>query len=261
VSAVRELPPLVLAPVLALAGGPLLALGLRSLAARVPAAPAVSVRWTALDLVGLLALLSGSALLLARLDLSGSILGQLLLMQLTLALGAAHVLLAARRWPEGRASLGLTTGAAGRACAQLPLLYVPLCLCFWSLALAWTHLARSQGWAEEQEILASILALTGPELAVAGLLAVVVGPFLEELLFRGFLLSACTGWLGPRAALVTTSLLFAALHGTVGLPGLLLLSLVLGWLRQRSGSLLVPFALHALHNGVTLALALRLGIQ
>jgi len=87
---------------------------------------------------------------------------------------------------------------------------------------------------------------------------VFLGPFLEELLFRGFLQAALSQVAGQRGALVISSALFAVLHGMAGLPVLFLVSLFLGWLQQRTRCLLVPWSAHALHNGIQLGLALAL---
>jgi hypothetical protein len=126
------------------------------------------------------------------------------------------------------------------------------------LGLAWTHVCRAHGWEEQQEVVRLIVGLERRELLVAALVAALVGPFLEELLFRGFLQSFLEQVLGARAALVVTAALFAGLHGVAGLPVLFLLALFLGWLQQRTRSLWVPWSAHALFNGVSLTIALCL---
>ena len=91
---------------------------------------------------------------------------------------------------------------------------------------------------------------------LAAVIAVAVGPLLEELLFRGFLQPVLAQVAGARGGLVLSSALFASLHGAAGLPMLFALSLFLGWLQLRTRNLAVPWSAHALHNGVSLALAL-----
>lgn len=88
---------------------------------------------------------------------------------------------------------------------------------------------------------------------------VLVGPFIEELLFRGFLQTFLSQVMGERWALVLSAALFARLHGMAGLPSLFLLSVFLGWLQLRTRSLWAPTLAHALNNAVTLTLALTLG--
>lgn len=88
-------------------------------------------------------------------------------------------------------------------------------------------------------------------------LAIVVGaPLSEELLFRGFLLSALAqsriGFLG--AALVTT-LGWTALHAGysgVGLVEVFLAGLLFSWLLWRTGNLWVPLVCHGFYNGMVL---------
>jgi hypothetical protein len=83
---------------------------------------------------------------------------------------------------------------------------------------------------------------------------VTVGPLVEELLFRGVLLSALlrrchVGW-----AVTITSLLFALIHlpglqfQWYGLPDLTLLALLLAWLRLHSGSIWPAVLAHSINN-------------
>lgn len=81
-----------------------------------------------------------------------------------------------------------------------------------------------------------------------------VGPLVEELLFRGVLLSALmhrwrAGW-----SMAITALLFAVVHlpdlrwHWYALPDLALLALALAWLRLRAGSLWPAVLAHAANN-------------
>ncbi len=85
-------------------------------------------------------------------------------------------------------------------------------------------------------------------------LVVTVGPLVEELLFRGVLLSALlrrcrVGW-----AVALTSLVFALIHlpglqfQWYGLPDLTLLALLLAWLRLHSASIWPAVLAHGLNN-------------
>jgi membrane protease YdiL (CAAX protease family) len=96
---------------------------------------------------------------------------------------------------------------------------------------------------------------------VLALLVVGVGaPLSEELLFRGFLLSALAGsrvgfWGG---ALITTGL-WTALHvgySTAGIVEVFLIGLFFSWLLRRTGSLRVAIFCHALYNSL-IVLVLR----
>lgn len=91
------------------------------------------------------------------------------------------------------------------------------------------------------------------------LVVVSVGPLVEELLFRGVLLSALlqrwhAGW-----AVAINSLAFALVHlpglqyQWYALPELALLALVLAWLRLRSGSIWPAVVAHSVNNLLAVA--------
>lgn len=86
------------------------------------------------------------------------------------------------------------------------------------------------------------------------LVAIAVGaPLMEELLFRGFLLSALArSPLGFAAGSVVTSACWTGLHASYSLYGLLevfAVGLYFSWLLWRTGSLRVPIFCHAAYNG------------
>jgi len=91
-------------------------------------------------------------------------------------------------------------------------------------------------------------------------LALVVGaPLSEELLFRGFMLSALTrSRLGFFGGALVTTLAWTVLHAGysgLGLVEVFLAGLLFSWLLWRTGSLWVPLVCHAIYNGVvTLAI-------
>jgi membrane protease YdiL (CAAX protease family) len=186
------------------------------------------------------------------------VLPAMLASQLVLGAGAGLALFLAARRPAGRAGLGLGVRYPSAAPGAILLLYLPGFFVAGGLAILWMHVCRARGWDERQEILRLILELDTRELVAAGVVAVLVAPLIEELLFRGFLQAFLAQHVGERAGLVGSSLVFASLHGRAGLPILLLLSLCLGWLQQRTRCLWVPVSLHALHNGLSLALELAL---
>lgn len=181
--------------------------------------------------------------------------------QLVLGTAAVLALVLARRRAHGLEALGWNVPAPARAYAAVPLVYVPLYFFAAGLVMAWLHLSRALGWPERQEVMQMILDLRGGELVFAAVVAVLVAPLVEELVFRGFLLSFLVQVLGPATGFLLTALLFALLHGITGLPVLLAISLFLGWLQVRTRSLWPSYAAHVLNNGVTLGLALALGVQ
>ena len=104
------------------------------------------------------------------------------------------------------------------------------------------------------------------ELWVLALLVVGVGgPISEELLFRGFLLSAlATTRLGFWGAAVISTACWAGLHGVYSVAGILsvfALGLLFCWLLQRSGSVRVPILCHALYNAIIVVVFSRITVQ
>lgn len=98
----------------------------------------------------------------------------------------------------------------------------------------------------------------------------VIAPFAEELLFRGFALTAWRREVGDRAAIIRTAIVFVLAHvltvggdsfgqgvslafvaGVARLP----VALALGWLFVRTGSLWAPIGLHAAYNGILIVIA------
>jgi membrane protease YdiL (CAAX protease family) len=96
---------------------------------------------------------------------------------------------------------------------------------------------------------------------VLALLVVGIGaPLSEELLFRGFLLSALArSRLGFAGGTLVTTGLWTALHAGYSLAGIVevfLIGLFFSWLLWRTGSLRVPIFCHALYNSL-IVLVLR----
>lgn len=93
---------------------------------------------------------------------------------------------------------------------------------------------------------------------LVAVMAVVIAPLLEEMLFRGLLQTLLRTYVGrPWPAIVVTSLLFAVVHADVPhWPALFVLSLGLGYAYEKSGSLFQPIFMHAFFNGVVIAAAL-----
>lgn len=93
------------------------------------------------------------------------------------------------------------------------------------------------------------------QFACLGLLVVLVGPFFEELMFRGWLFGGLRKRWGERPALLVSAALFALIHGDApALPALFSLGLIFGWVYQKSGSLWAPFLVHACWNATTFSL-------
>lgn len=102
-------------------------------------------------------------------------------------------------------------------------------------------------------------------IAVTALVAVLMAPIVEEILYRGALQQALNGIGMPRTlSMLGASALFALAHwGSLvagseagALTMLLLLGLVFGWTYERTGSMWAPFAAHAAFNAANLAIFL-----
>lgn len=121
----------------------------------------------------------------------------------------------------------------------------------------WNLLSNTFGWTLPTDALAAIAdaLLVGPLPAriLFSVVVVLVGPLLEELVFRGFLWRLLGGGDRPVFALVFTSLLFAAWHlDPIQSVGVLPLAVFLGVLRWRTGSLWAPVVVHVANNGLAL---------
>lgn len=89
------------------------------------------------------------------------------------------------------------------------------------------------------------------------LTAVVVAPFAEEFLFRGFLYGVIRKAGGRICAILTTSVLFAAIHLSLpAIPGLIVLAVALALAYELTGTLWVPIFMHAIFNGLSVAVIL-----
>jgi membrane protease YdiL (CAAX protease family) len=96
--------------------------------------------------------------------------------------------------------------------------------------------------------------------AANALVVGVVGPVVEELLFRGVGYTAVQTWLGTGAAVIVTAVAFASAHGLVeGFPILVAFGIAVALLRRATGSLYPGIALHCLFNGAALAVGVALG--
>ena len=95
------------------------------------------------------------------------------------------------------------------------------------------------------------------EIAVLGVITVIVAPIAEETLFRGILYPTIKQLGFPRAALWGTSVLFALIHfNLAAFVPLLLMALVLVWLYEKSDNLLAPIVAHIIFNAVNFGRAI-----
>ena len=91
---------------------------------------------------------------------------------------------------------------------------------------------------------------------VAVLMVVIIGPLMEEAVFRAALLEGLAARFGAMPAILIQAALFAALHRSWWLLfPTFVLGVVLGWLAHERGSLWPPLVLHALYNAITVTAA------
>lgn len=128
------------------------------------------------------------------------------------------------------------------------LLVVPVVL---TVGLIWATALRVVGLPVEQQDLVGVFMRSGSPAEIAGLLliAVVVAPLSEELIFRAGIFRALRGSLGRWGAIAVSSSLFALLHGSwVGFAPLFCLGAVFCLAYERSRNIAVPMIAHGLFN-------------
>lgn len=117
---------------------------------------------------------------------------------------------------------------------------------------------------ETQIIVSQMLDVTSPlGLAVMAIVALVVAPVWEELVFRGFLQPFIRRYLGAGASIVITAVLFSMIHDPtsrfLAVPLMVFpLALALGYAYHRTQRLAAPIFLHVLHNLVSVVALLAL---
>lgn len=170
--------------------------------------------------------------------------------------GVAVVFATAVRFdPDGWRSVGMWRGRHGSASIAGVLAYVLLLPALLGVAMVWTYALELFGQpVEAQAVVQAFAQMPRERMPLAIVLAVIVQPLFEEILFRGFLQPLLVQNVREKAGIALTSFVFAALHGpTVFLP-IFALSLLLGAVMLRTQRLAAVFAIHALHNGLQIAL-------
>jgi uncharacterized protein len=203
-------------------------------------------------------LLGGIAVALGITDFSGDTAGRLVLVAVQASVLAtvlawlaargslAFVAAPGRRPRGGDVGLGVAVGVGG----------------FGVLVLALGALFQLFGDvdAPQQQALDDA-AVGGLDALLAVVLAVLIAPVLEELVFRGALHGALRSRVGVRPAAVVSSAVFALIHleivtsSPAFLVQLFLLGLVFVWLYERTGNLVAPVAAHLVFNAISIAIA------
>lgn len=151
--------------------------------------------------------------------------------------------LARFRWHAGQAALGVA--------AAIPMTGLFLVFLRWPVG----PFARIRAFLEEF-IVPLFERCTLIELAIISLVAGVG----EEMLFRGVLQGAFSGWFGAAAGLVAASILFGLAHLVTAAYAIVagLIGVYLGWLWQATGNLMVPITAHAAYDFVAFVCLIRL---
>lgn len=90
-----------------------------------------------------------------------------------------------------------------------------------------------------------------------GMVAVIIAPLMEEIIFRGFLYGVVKRFTDRWFSMFFTALFFAAVHQHVGsLFPLFLLAMGLAIAYEATGCLLVPIFMHAIFNGYNIGVML-----
>lgn len=167
-----------------------------------------------------------------------------------LAFVAVAVLLAGLLAPVRAEQFGLRappsrSAAAGIALLGLVVFYIGSAIWFAALNTS----GAEKGFVKEIGGNAGTLGILG-----ACVVACVVAPICEEILFRGFMFRALRNWGGFWPAALITAAFFGAVHGlsapAVDLLPLALLGFVLCAVYQRTGSLYPCIAIHVLNNTI-----------
>lgn len=164
----------------------------------------------------------------------------------------------ARDSDQGFASLGLQRSSLRLILVGIGVYLLGLPGLVGSISL-WTQALDFVGRGDEVQLVQQlILRTSGWEIGLAVVLAVVVIPFLEEVIFRGWLQGWITYRLSPVHGIVISAALFALLHGSAVLLPIFVLAILLGVVRHATGRLAPVWAMHALHNGFQMYLLFNL---
>lgn len=91
------------------------------------------------------------------------------------------------------------------------------------------------------------------------LFIVLIGPFCEEVFFRGFLYNSFKNKFGVKVGIIGSSIVFSFLHvDPIGFLPIFLLAIMLAYIYEKTGSLIAPITAHVLHNTVVIVFMLIL---
>lgn len=119
------------------------------------------------------------------------------------------------------------------------------------------HLVQSLGGTHETQQAVTLVARSEniAEIAIQAVSIVVFAPLAEELLFRGVIYTSIRDLGYRKIAVVASSVMFAAIHGSLSLMlPLTVLALVLVHVYENAKSIVAPILMHATFNAINFAL-------
>lgn len=160
-----------------------------------------------------------------------------------------------RKYPRAeRLSFRRGSGAFGFAASLIPMLIALGFTLNLTVSLAFDILPIPDELIDDYAAQSSTL---GDTSVLSVLATTIFAPFLEELVFRGLLVSSLGSALPAWAVLLIPSLIFGLIHGQIlWISYAFLLGLFLGFVRIRTGSTAASFLLHAAFNASSFILPL-----
>lgn len=186
----------------------------------------------------------------------------------SLALGIAYPLLRGVKLATWCADSGWNRGAgffreaaAGLAAyiAMLPVLAIGLAATFF--LQRWGASAAGEPPSPISHPIYGMIPSASPAtIALLFLVAAVLGPIAEEIMFRGALYGWLRSFAGRILSLLIMSFVFAAVHpqGLFAIPSLMAVAISFGLMREWRSSLVAGAVMHGLHNGTLLLAILTL---
>jgi membrane protease YdiL (CAAX protease family) len=146
-----------------------------------------------------------------------------------------------RRTVHGPRAKGALAGVLGWL-AWFPVVFAV----FTASQMLWS----ASGWTwDEQQVLEQLRTVEPWQFF---LIAAVLAPVYEEVIFRGLLYPALRRRVPRGASILISAAIFAIVHWSPEqMPALFVLGLALAWLYERTGTLAAPIAFHASFNGFT----------